>query len=486
MMHLKTIRELRAALDQKQVSSVELTQHYLQRIQAHNPTINAFITTDAEKSLAQAKAADAKLANGERSALLGIPIAHKDIFCAEGWRSTCGSKMLADFISPYDAHVITQFNHAGAINLGKTNCDEFAMGSSNENSYFGPVKNPWDTTTVPGGSSGGSAASVAARLCPAATATDTGGSIRQPASFTGTTGIKPTYGVVSRYGMVAYASSLDQGGVIAQTAADCADLLNIMSTYDARDSTCIEGARKDFAADLEQPLKGLRIGVPDEYFGDGVDADVLKAIEAALAQYTKLGATIVKVKLPLSKLAIPAYYVIAPAEASSNLARFDGVRYGHRAANYKDLKELYEKSRAEGFGSEVQRRILTGAYVLSQGYFDAYYLQAQRIRRLIANDFKAALSQCDIIAGPAAPTTAFKLGANVTDPVKMYLGDIFTVSINLAGLPALSHPVGFDSQGRTVGLQLIGNYLQEAKMLNAAHQFQRETDWHTRAPAAFV
>jgi aspartyl-tRNA(Asn)/glutamyl-tRNA(Gln) amidotransferase subunit A len=403
--------------------------------------------------------------------------------------------MLENFVAPYDAHVISQCNAAGAVILGKTNMDEFAMGSSNENSFFGPVKNPWDLRTVPGGSSGGSAAAVAARLAPAATATDTGGSIRQPAAFTGTTGIKPTYGAVSRYGMVAFASSLDQGGAIARSAADCADLLTVMGGFDARDSTCIEQPAQDYARLTQpnqhavspgKPLTGLRIGLPEEYFGPGVQTEIADAIQAALKIYTDLGATTVSVKLPASKLSVPVYYVIAPAEASSNLSRFDGVRYGHRAADYSDLSEMYKKSRAEGFGAEVKRRILIGTYVLSHGYYDAYYVQAQRIRRLIADDFRAAFTQCDVIMGPAVPSTAFEFGAKTADPVQMYLGDIFTIAANLAGLPALCHPIGFDQQGRTIGLQIMGNYLQEAQMLGVAHQYQQVTDWHTRAPAAYL
>ncbi len=493
-MHTKTIRDLRLALDSKQISAVELAKHFLHRIASHNTALNAFITVDEQKTLAQAMAADARLANGESGALLGIPIAHKDIFCADGWRTTCGSKMLSNFIAPYDAHVIQQFNKAGSVMLGKTNMDEFAMGSSNENSYFGAVKNPWDLKAVPGGSSGGSACAVAARLAPAASATDTGGSIRQPASFTGTTGIKPTYGAVSRYGMVAFASSLDQAGVIGKTAADCADVLSVMSAFDERDSTCLDRAPENYARLLEmnseghpsKPLTGLRVGLPEEYFGAGVDEDVAKAVNAAVEIIKGLGAIVVNVKLPTSKLAVPVYYVIAPAEASSNLSRFDGVRYGYRALQYSDLNDLYSKSRSQGFGDEVKRRILVGTYVLSHGYYDAYYLQAQRIRRLIANDFKSAFEHCDVLLGPVVPSTAFEIGAKSNDPVQMYLSDIFTLSANLAGLPAMSVPVGFDRNGRPVGLQIIGNYLEESKMLGVAHQFQQATDWHQKSPAAFV
>jgi len=419
-----------------------------------------------------------------------VPIAHKDIFVTRGWRATAGSKMLENYISPFDATVVEHFNNAGMVTLGKLNCDEFAMGSSNENSHFGPVKNPWDKTAIPGGSSGGSAAAVAARLTPAATATDTGGSIRQPASLCGVTGIKPTYGSVSRFGMIAFASSLDQAGPIAQTAEDCALLLNAMTGFDARDSTSLERKKEDFSAGLEQDLKGLRIGIPREYFSSGLSADVEQAVRAALQEYEKLGATLVDISLPKTELSIPVYYVIAPAEASSNLSRFDGVRYGHRAADYKDLADMYKKSRAEGFGEEVKRRILVGAYVLSHGYYDAYYLQAQKIRRLIAQDFQNALTgpnrQCDVIMGPVSPTVAWDLGAKADDPVANYLADIYTLSTSLAGLPGMSIPCGF-GQGeknarRPVGLQIIGNYYEEARLLNVAHQYQRVTDWHLRSP----
>jgi aspartyl-tRNA(Asn)/glutamyl-tRNA(Gln) amidotransferase subunit A len=437
--------------------------------------------------LAQAKQADASIASGTASALTGIPIAHKDIFVTRSWPSTAGSKMLSGYNSPFDASVVEQFRTAGMVTLGKLNCDEFAMGSSNENSFFGPVKNPWDKQAVPGGSSGGSAAAVAGGLTPAATGTDTGGSIRQPAALCGITGIKPTYGRVSRYGMIAFASSLDQGGPMAWTAEDCALLLNAMTAYDPRDATCIESNPEDFTRHLGDSLKGLKIGIPKEYFGEGLAADVRAAIEAALREYEKLGATLVDVSLPKTSMSIPAYYVIAPAEASSNLSRFDGVRYGHRAKDYADLSDMYRKSRAEGFGDEVKRRILIGAYVLSHGYYDAYYLQAQKIRRLIANDFQQAFHSCDVIMGPVAPTVAWDLGARVNDPVANYLADIYTLSTSLAGLPGLSIPCGF-GQGeknsqRPVGVQLIGNYFTEAKLLNVAHQFQLATDWHTRRPA---
>ncbi|MCB1892763.1 MAG: Asp-tRNA(Asn)/Glu-tRNA(Gln) amidotransferase subunit GatA [Rhodocyclaceae bacterium] len=477
-----SLKELAAALTAKQVSSVELANLFLDRIARLNPALNAFITVGGEKSLAMARDADARIARGEAGPLSGIPVAHKDIFCAEGWLTTCGSKMLANFVSPYDATVIERFKAAGTVTLGKTNMDEFAMGSSNETSFYGPVKNPWDTAAVPGGSSGGSAAAVAARLTPAATGTDTGGSIRQPAALCGLTGLKPTYGVVSRYGMIAFASSLDQGGPMAKSAEDCALLLNVMAGFDARDSTSLERPAEDYARDLDKPLAGLRIGVPKEFFAEGLSADVAQAVEAALAEYRRLGATTVDISLPNMKLSVPAYYVIAPAEASSNLSRFDGVRYGWRAPQYGDLADMYCKSRAQGFGAEVKRRILIGTYVLSHGYYDAYYLQAQRIRRLIARDFVEAFKGCDLIMGPTAPTVAFDLGDKAGDPVQMYLSDIYTIAVNLAGLPGMSIPCGAGNQGRPVGLQIIGDYFGEARMLNAAHQYQLATDWHRRAP----
>ncbi|MDQ5889200.1 MAG: aspartyl-tRNA(Asn)/glutamyl-tRNA(Gln) amidotransferase subunit, partial [Pseudomonadota bacterium] len=445
--------------------------------------LNAYITVDAALSLAQAQAADAERTAGNAGPLAGIPIAHKDIFTTNGWRTTCGSKMLDNFVAPYDAHVISQFNAAGAVILGKLNMDEFAMGSSNENSFFGAVKNPWDQNAVPGGSSGGSAAAVAARLTPAATGTDTGGSIRQPAAFCGISGIKPTYGVVSRYGMIAYASSLDQAGPMARSAEDCALLLNTMAGFDERDSTSLDRAKEDYRRDLDKPLNGLKIGLPREFFGEGLASDVAVRIDAAVAEYKKLGAQVVEVSLPNSKLAIAAYYVIAPAEASSNLSRYDGVRYGHRAAEYGDLNDMYKRTRAEGFGAEVKRRILVGTYVLSHGYYDAYYIKAQQLRRLIAQDFVEAFKQCDVIMGPVAPTTAWNLGEKADDPVAMYLADIYTLAVNLAGLPGMSIPVGLGDNGRPVGLQIIGNYFAEARMLNVAHQLQQATDWHTRAPA---
>ena len=481
-----SLKELSQALAAKKISSVELTGLFLDRIERLNPEINAFVTVDREKSLQMAVAADARIAAGTAGPLTGVPIAQKDIFCAEGWTTTCGSKMLANFVSPYDATVIEKMHRdGGLVSLGKTNMDEFAMGSSNETSYFGPVRNPWDMTRVPGGSSGGSAAAVAARLAPAATGTDTGGSIRQPAALCNLSGLKPTYGVVSRYGMIAFASSLDQGGPMAASAEDCALLLNTMVGFDERDSTSLDRPVEDYARDLDKPLQGLRIGLPKEFFGEGCDAEVMAAVRAAIAEYEKLGATCVEVSLPNSHLSVPAYYVIAPAEASSNLSRFDGVRYGYRAPEYANLDDMYAKSRAQGFGEEVKRRILIGAYVLSHGYYDAYYLQAQRIRRLIANDFVEAFKQCDVIMGPTSPSTAFKLGEKAADPVQMYLSDIYTIAVNLAGLPGMSIPCGF-AGGLPVGLQLIGNYFDEARLLNVAHRYQLATDWHARRPEALA
>jgi aspartyl-tRNA(Asn)/glutamyl-tRNA(Gln) amidotransferase subunit A len=478
-----TLKELGAALAARAVSSVELTRACLDRVARAQGALNAFITVDPEKSLAQARLADARIARGEGGPLTGIPVAHKDIFCAEGWRTTCASKMLADFVAPYDAHVIGRFGAAGAVLLGKTNMDEFAMGSSSENSHYGPVRNPWDTACVPGGSSGGSAAAVAAGLAPCATGTDTGGSIRQPAAMCGISGLKPTYGVVSRYGMIAYASSLDQGGGFARTAEDLALLLNTMAGFDPRDSTSLDRPVEDYACSLEAPLAGVRLGLPKEFFGAGMDEDVRAAVDAAIGELAKLGATPVEVALPTSALAIPAYYVIAPAEASSNLSRYDGVRYGYRAPEYADLLEMYCRTRAQGFGAEVRRRILVGTYVLSHGYYDAYYLQAQKVRRLIAQDFAAAFRQCDVILGPTSPTVAFRIGEKVADPVTMYLTDIYTIGANLAGLPAMSVPCGFGRGGLPVGLQIIGDYFAEARMLNVAHRFQCATDWHLRMPA---
>ncbi|NTV96605.1 MAG: Asp-tRNA(Asn)/Glu-tRNA(Gln) amidotransferase subunit GatA [Thiobacillus sp.] len=477
-----TIKQIADLLAGGKTSSVELCQDYLARIAAHNPTLNAFITVDAERTLAEARAADQVRAAGRAGPLTGVPIAHKDIFCAEGWLTTCGSRMLHNFVSPYDAHVISQYKAAGMPCLGKTNMDEFAMGSSNETSWYGPVKNPWDIARVPGGSSGGSAACVAAGLAPAATGTDTGGSIRQPAALCGITGIKPTYGVVSRYGMIAFASSLDQGGPMARTAEDCALLLNVMAGFDPRDSTSLERDKEDYARDLAKPLDGLRIGLPREFFGEGLTGATAKAVQDAIEQFRKLGATTVEVSLPNSGLSVAAYYVIAPAEASSNLSRFDGVRYGYRTPEYADLTDMYEKTRAEGFGAEVKRRIMIGTYVLSHGYYDAYYIQAQKLRRLIAQDFAEAYKQCDVILGPTAPTTAFKIGEKTDDPVQMYLSDIYTIAVNLAGLPGMSLPCGFDGQGLPIGLQLIGDYFSEARMLNVAHQYQLATDWHRKSP----
>ncbi|SUD95504.1 Glutamyl-tRNA(Gln) amidotransferase subunit A [Ralstonia mannitolilytica] len=495
-MTASTIKALSAQLAAKEVSAVELARHYLARIEA-GAHLNAFTQVDAEATLAQAQAADARIAAGSAPPLTGVPIAHKDVFVTRGWRATAGSKMLANYVSPFDATVVERLAAAGMVTLGKTNMDEFAMGSSNENSAFGVVRNPWNVEHVPGGSSGGSAAAVAADLAPAATGTDTGGSIRQPASFSGITGIKPTYGRVSRYGMIAFASSLDQGGPMARTAEDCALLLSAMAGFDPRDSTSLEPGRggdvEDFSrllgqplqgADAARPLAGLRIGLPKEYFGEGLADDVRAAVRASLAEMEKLGATLVDISLPKTELSIPTYYVIAPAEASSNLSRFDGVRYGHRAAEYRDLVDMYRKSRAEGFGWEVKRRILVGTYVLSHGYYDAYYLQAQKIRRIIAQDFQNAFAQCDVIMGPVAPTVAWKIGEKSDDPVQMYLEDIFTLSTSLAGLPGMSVPAGFGANGLPVGLQIIGNYFEEARMLQIAHAFQQATDWHIRQPAA--
>ncbi len=477
-----SLKQLSLQLAEKKISSTELTTEFLKRIKALNPEYNAFITLDEEISLAQAQAADKMRASGQAVPLTGIPIAQKDIFCTKGWLTTCGSKMLSNFVSPYDAGVIERFNQAGAVNIGKTNMDEFAMGSSNETSFYGPVKNPWDHAAVPGGSSGGAACAVAARLAPAATGTDTGGSIRQPAALCGISGIKPTYGLVSRYGMIAFASSLDQGGPMAKSAEDLALLLNVMIGFDPRDSTSLQRDAEDYARDLQKPLAGLRIGLPKEYFAEGMSKDVESAIEKALDEYRKLGAQTVEVSLPNAPLAIPVYYVLAPAEASSNLSRFDGVRYGHRAKSYGDLADMYRKSRAEGFGPEVKRRILIGTYVLSHGYYDAYYIKAQKLRRLIAQDFAEAYKQCDIIMGPTTPTVAFNLGEKSGDPIQMYLSDIYTSAANLTGMPAMSIPVGFGDKNRPVGLHIIGNYFSEAQMLNVAHQYQLATGWHLQSP----
>jgi aspartyl-tRNA(Asn)/glutamyl-tRNA(Gln) amidotransferase subunit A len=487
-LHDMGVAQLAASLAAKEVSSVEVTQHFLSRIKAQD-ALGAFLATDDTVSLAQAQAADLRLAKGERTPLLGVPLAHKDVFVTRDLPTTAGSKMLENYRSPFDATVVDKLAGAGMVTLGKLNCDEFAMGSGNENSAYKPVQNPWDITRIPGGSSGGSAAAIAAGLVPAATGTDTGGSIRQPASLTGITGIKPTYGRCSRYGMVAYASSLDQAGPMARSALDCALLLSAMAGPDLdRDSTSLDLPVTDYAAGLlpsassATPLAGLRIGLPKQFFGAGCAEDVIKAVRAALAEFEKLGATLVDVDLPLTELSIPVYYVIAPAEASSNLSRFDGVRYGHRASNYSGLTDMYKKSRSEGFGDEATRRIMIGTYVLSHGYYDAYYLKAQKIRRLIAEDFQKAFTQCDIIAGPVSPTVAWKIGENSSDPVANYLADIYTLSSSLAGLPGMSVPAGFGTHGMPVGLQLIGNYFKEAHLLGTAHHFQLATDWHQRKP----
>ena len=480
-MHNLTIAELIKGLQSKEFSSVELTQHFLDRIGSLNPAYNAVITVTAEQALKSAAEADARLAVGNAPALCGVPILHKDIFCTNGVRTSCGSKMLDNFIPPYNATVVENFEQAGAVVLGKTNMDEFAMGSSNETSFYGPVKNPWAPDCVPGGSSGGSAAAVAARLAPGATATDTGGSIRQPAALCGISGIKPTYGRVSRWGMVAFASSLDQGGPMARTAEDCALLLNCMASYDDKDSTCIDREVPDYTATLDGSVKGLRIGVPSEYFSEGLDAGIEKAVRAALANLEAQGAELVEISLPNSSLSVPAYYVIAPAEASANLSRFDGSRYGYRCENPKDLQDMYSRSRSEGFGKEVQRRILIGTYCLSAGYYDAYYGRAQQVRKLIQQDFDRAFESVDLIMGPTCPSPAFKFGAKSDDPVAMYLEDIYTVATNLAGLPGMSIPCGM-ADNKPVGLQIIGNYFDEARMLNVAHQYQKATDWHDLAP----
>lgn len=483
-MHNKSIAELSAALQAKDISSVELTQHFIDRIQKYDGDLNIFITQTPDLALEAAKAADASIASGEAGALTGIPLAQKDIFCTNGVRTSCGSKMLDNFTAPYDATVVSKLNAAGMPMLGKLNMDEFAMGSSNETSFYGAVKNPWDTDRVPGGSSGGSAACVAARLAPVATGTDTGGSIRQPASMCGITGIKPTYGRVSRFGIISYASSLDQAGIFGQSAEDCAMLLEPMAGFDEKDSTSIDKAVPSYAASLNDSLQGLKIGLPKEYFSEGIDASIEKLIDEAIAEYKKLGAEIVEISLPNSHLSIPAYYVIAPAECSSNLSRYDGVRYGYRCEDPKDLTDMYMRSRGEAFGDEVQRRIMVGTYALSAGYYDAYYLQAQKIRRLISEDFSKAFEQVDVIMGPTAPTTAFKIGEKTDNPVTMYLSDIYTIAVNLAGLPGMSIPVGM-ADNLPAGLQIIGNYFDEAKILNVAHQYQQNTDWHLQTPAAY-
>jgi len=478
-----TITQLAKGLASGQYSSVELVDEAFARIQKHTD-LNAFITLNEETARQEARAADEARKKGQAQALLGIPIAHKDIFCTAGIKTTCGSRMLANFISPYDATVVHKMKAAGCVTVAKTNMDEFAMGSSNETSYFGPVANPWDQTRVPGGSSGGSAAAVAARLVPAATGTDTGGSIRQPAALCGITGLKPSYGRVSRFGLIAFASSLDQAGPMAQTAEDCAHLLQAMAGFDERDSTSVKTDVPDYLLGLRQDLTGLRIGIAREHFGEGLDPATAQAIEAALSEYKRLGAQLVDISLPNAAHAVPCYYVLAPAEASSNLARYDGVRFGYRATGYRDLEDMYKRTRSEGFGREVKRRIMIGTYALSAGYYDAYYVKALKLRRLIADDFTRAFERCDVIAGPTSPSTAFALGAKNDDPISMYLNDIYTIPVNMAGLPALSLPAGL-AQGLPVGLQLIGRYLDEARLLNVAHKFQEATDWHARVPAGF-
>ena len=484
-LHTQTLTELAAGLKAKKFSSVELTRHFLNRIEKFDGELNSFITVTPELALAQAQAADVRIASGAASALTGLPLAHKDIFCTDGVLTTCASKMLSNFVSPYDATVVARLKQHGMVMLGKTNMDEFAMGSSNETSYYGAVKNPWDLSKVPGGSSGGSAAAVAARIAPAATGTDTGGSIRQPAALTSLTGIKPTYGRVSRYGMIAFASSLDQGGIMCLSAEDAALLLQAMAGFDERDSTSVEMPVPDYSATLNQPLKGLKIGLVKEFFEQGLSDENAKPVKDALAVYEQLGAQLVEVSLPNLPLSVPTYYVVAPAECSSNLSRFDGVRFGYRCDNPRDLMDLYTRSRAEGFGSEVKRRIMTGTYVLSAGYYDAYYLRAQKIRRLITEEFAAAFQKVDVLMCPTSPTTAFDIGAKVDDPVTMYLNDIYTIGANLAGLPAMSIPCGFLG-GLPVGLQIIGSHFAEAKLLNVAHGYQQVTDWHKRMPERYA
>lgn len=481
-LHQLNLSQLQQGLSKKEFSSVELTQHYLDRIEKLDPQLNSYITVTGERALASAKAADEQIAQGQQSALTGIPIAHKDIFCTEGVRTSCGSKMLDNFAPPYNATVIEKFNQLGAVSLGKTNMDEFAMGSSNESSFYGAVNNPWCLDSIPGGSSGGSAAAVAALLAPAATGTDTGGSIRQPAAMCGITGIKPTYGRISRWGMIAYASSLDQAGPMARNAEDAAILLNAMAGFDAKDSTSSEEPSEDYCANLNQNLSGLKVGLPKEYFSDALDPAMKAQVEAAAKVLEQQGATLIEISLPRTELAIPAYYVIAPAEASANLSRFDGVRYGYRCEDAKDLEDLYKRSRSEGFGEEVKRRILIGSYALSAGYYDAYYRKAQQLRRLIKQDFIDAFNQVDVILGPTTPSPAFKRGEKNTDPVAMYLEDIYTISVNLAGLPAISVPCGL-VEDKPVGLQLIGSYFSESRLLNIAHQYQQQTDWHLQQPA---
>jgi len=484
-MHNKSITELASGLRAKQFSSLELTNHFLTRIKKFDPSLNSIVSLTAEQAIEAATHADQLISSGKMGPLTGIPLLHKDIFCTAGIKTSCGSKMLDNFISPYDATVVAKLKDAGTVLLGKTNMDEFAMGSSNENSYYGPVKNPWNTACVPGGSSGGSAAAIAARLAPAATGTDTGGSIRQPAALCGITGIKPTYGSVSRYGMIAYASSLDQGGPLANSAEDCALLLQAMAGFDLKDSTSVNQEAPNYTRDLNQPLKNLKIGLPSEFFNTDLDPKIAKLVHEAIAELEKMGATLKTVSLPNSHLSIPVYYIIAPAECSSNLARYDGVRFGHRVSDAVDLEDFYKRNRSEGFGAEVRRRIMIGTYVLSSGYYDAYYVKAQKIRHLISNDFAKVLGEVDIIIGPTTPNVAFKIGDKNANPVAMYLNDIYTASVNLAGLPGLSMPVGF-VDNLPVGMQIIGNYFQEAKILNVAHQLQQVTNWHTHAPKEFV
>ena len=483
MLHNLFIGELAERLSKRQISSVELTRHFLARIDRFNPALNAFITLTAERALKDAADADARIASGEKGPLLGIPLIHKDIFCTDGVKTSCGSRMLDNFVAPYDATVVARLKAAGTVMLGKSNMDEFAMGSSNETSYYGPVKNPWDLTKVPGGSSGGSAAATAARMAPFATGTDTGGSIRQPAALTGVTGLKPTYGRVSRYGMIAFASSLDQAGVFARSAGDAAAVLQVMAGFDPRDSTSVDVAVPDYSKDISKPLKGLKIGLLREFF-EGLEPRNAALIEEALNIYTGLGAETREVSLPHLPLSVPTYYVVAPAECSSNLSRFDGVRFGYRCSNPQDLMDLYKRSRGEGFGAEVKRRIMTGTYVLSAGYFDAYYLKAQQARRLITDDFRSAFEKVDLVIGPTTPTPAFEIGAKMNDPVLMYLNDIYTIGANLAGLPGVSVPCGF-VEGLPMGLQLIGPHFAEAVLLNAAHQYQQATDWHKHAPRGY-
>jgi aspartyl-tRNA(Asn)/glutamyl-tRNA(Gln) amidotransferase subunit A len=484
-LHHLTLAELADGLRSRQFSSVEVARHFLARIERLNPTLNAFVTVTAEQALEAAARADERLAKGEAGLLAGLPLAHKDIFCTDGVLTTCGSRMLSNFVAPYDATVVERLVQAGTVMLGKANMDEFAMGSSNETSWYGPVKNPWDLTKVPGGSSGGSAAAVAARLVPAATGTDTGGSIRQPAALTGLTGLKPTYGRVSRYGMIAFASSLDQAGTLTLTARDAAMLLQAMAGFDPKDSTCVDAPVPDYLANLEQPLAGLKIGLLKEFFEDGLDPANEQLVREALKVYERLGAKLVDVSLPNLPLSVPTYYVVAPAECSSNLSRFDGVRFGYRCENPVDLMDMYKRTRGEGFGAEVKRRIMTGTYVLSAGYYDAYYLRAQKVRRLITDDFARAFKEVDVLMGPTSPTPAFDIGAKVDDPITMYLNDIYTIGANLAGLPAMSVPCGFVG-GLPVGLQIIGPHFAEAKLLNVAHMYQRETEWHKQIPKAFA